>query len=186
MATLFFWGKLIRVLKVPASQQTDLAFGREIETRRSRRCSQHARGLAGAQFGSAFPTPPAFSRAPFSFAPVTVWGSRRFGSPYRWIARCGSTRFHFGSGALSRLRSASTMSSKLTRQHRARREPHGGLRFNSTRVGRPGRQNRTFFFGGELGVPHHILWVVERRCRVGKSFSKSGLHISAHGGACPM
>jgi hypothetical protein len=66
---------------------------------------------------------------------------------------------------------------KAYRLRRARRQPHGGLRFNSTRIGRPGRQDRAFFFGGEVGVPHHILWVVERRCRV-KKFLEVGVYLS--------
>jgi len=49
------------------------------------------------------------------------------------------------------------------------RQPHGGSRFNSTRVGCPGRQDRALFFGGEIGVPHHVLWMIERRCGAEKS-----------------
>jgi hypothetical protein len=66
---------------------------------------------------------------------------------------------------------------KAYRLRRARRQPHGGLRFDSTRVGCPGRQDRAFFFGAEVGVPYHILWVVERRCRVEK-FLQVGVYLS--------
>jgi hypothetical protein len=48
------------------------------------------------------------------------------------------------------------------------RQPRGGPRFDCTRVGCPGRQDRALFFGGQIGVPHHVLWMIERRCGVEK------------------
>src|SRR5919201_4926041 len=57
---------------------------------------------------------------------------------------------------------------KGDRMLRAWRESHGRLRLHRAGIGCPGREDRTFFLGGEVGIIHYIPGMVESRCGMQK------------------